>query len=183
MQQIMVQPHSKKDIIEYTYYVRNQLGLGNKLYIPVLYVAENIIPMTDETFSCVIMDENVMKNEYANYSPGTNELRIRSDVYDDVYSGVPRHRFTIAHELGHYFMHSDIATFSRCDNRYAVPRYRDPEWQANVFASAFLMPPNQICYMTISDVAKKCGTSMQAAEIALKTAKKSQATTLNSFSF
>lgn len=50
----------------------------------------------------------------------------------------------------------------------------DSEWQANVFASAFLMPPKSIINMTPYEISEHFGTSMQAATIALKTAKKSQ---------
>lgn len=148
-----------------------------------MHILENVLPSLDMTFSCNVVDKSVLGSEYANYCPETNELSIREDVYDDACNEVPRHRFTIAHELGHYFMHKDVTTFSRCDNTCKIPAYRDAEWQANFFASTFLMPPNIICNMTISDISKKCGTSRQAAEIALKNSKKSQARLPNSFSF
>ena len=53
-----------------------------------------------------------------------------------------RQRFTLAHELGHYFLHkeeqanwSDKYTFTRADEK------SDPmEWEANRFAAEFLMP-------------------------------------------
>ena len=69
-------------------------------------------------------------------------------------------------------MHNNIATFSRCSDNDWVPIYRDAEWQANVFASAFLMPPDKISKMTVSEIADKCGTSRKASEIAYKNSKK-----------
>ena len=43
-----------------------------------------------------------------------------------------RKRFSIAHELGHIIMHSDI--------RNLYPEHRNKEHEANMFASEFLMP-------------------------------------------
>lgn len=47
-----------------------------------------------------------------------------------------RKRFTIAHELGHILLHNE--------NLYPISSYRDKEKEANVFASEFLMPENEI---------------------------------------
>lgn len=47
-----------------------------------------------------------------------------------------RKRFTIAHELGHILLHNE--------NLYPISSYRDKEKEANLFASEFLMPENEI---------------------------------------
>jgi Zn-dependent peptidase ImmA (M78 family) len=47
-----------------------------------------------------------------------------------------RKRFTIAHELGHILLHNE--------NNFPISSYRDKEKEANVFASEFLMPENEI---------------------------------------
>lgn len=46
--------------------------------------------------------------------------------------------------------------------------YLNPEWQANTFAGALLIPNNLIGNMSIPQIAYECGTSYQAAEIAYK---------------
>lgn len=48
-----------------------------------------------------------------------------------------RNRFTIAHELGHYFLHSGVGTKGIRVARAGTGRV---EWEANWFAAAFLMP-------------------------------------------
>lgn len=48
-----------------------------------------------------------------------------------------RNRFTIAHELGHYFLHAKIGKKKLHATRQAGSRV---EWEANWFAGAFLMP-------------------------------------------
>ncbi|MCB1087911.1 MAG: ImmA/IrrE family metallo-endopeptidase, partial [Verrucomicrobiae bacterium] len=50
-----------------------------------------------------------------------------------------RNRFTIAHELGHYILHSKIGAVPLFATRQAGSR---AEWEANWFAAAFLMPAN-----------------------------------------
>jgi|GEM_PF-323146 len=53
------------------------------------------------------------------------------------YPGHYRNRFTIAHELGHYFLHSKAGEQELYATRQAGSRV---EWEANWFAAAFLMP-------------------------------------------
>lgn len=61
-------------------------------------------------------------------------------IWLPTYTSGRRDRFTIAHELGHYFLHSRqgeiplrATRMGRCD----TPR---AEWEANWFAAALLMP-------------------------------------------
>ena len=90
----------------------------------------------------------------------SNTIILSSDTYDSLEKGLHRPRFTLAHELGHAVLHTDSMraasmvsasrqkTYSVSQNsaeipkfmRGQIPAYRDPEWQANKFASFFLMP-------------------------------------------
>lgn len=54
--------------------------------------------------------------------------------------GEYRNRFTIAHELGHYILHSKIGEKPLFATRQAGSR---AEWEANWFAAAFLMPAEE----------------------------------------
>jgi hypothetical protein len=56
------------------------------------------------------------------------------------FAGNLRNRFTIAHELGHYFLHSDIGKKAIQAARAGSGRV---EWEANWFAGAFLLPKDQ----------------------------------------
>lgn len=57
------------------------------------------------------------------------------------YTSFLRDNFTIAHEIGHYFLHFDHNSQQSNKpvifNRYGSDKF---EWQANRFAAAFLMP-------------------------------------------
>ncbi|WP_105956867.1 XRE family transcriptional regulator [Apilactobacillus quenuiae] len=54
------------------------------------------------------------------------------------YTSFYRQQFSLAHELGHWLLHSDDTDPESLDNE----EYRDKEKQANKFASAFLLPRN-----------------------------------------
>lgn len=64
---------------------------------------------------------------------GPSEFRILISAF----TGPERDRFTIAHELGHYVLHSDMGKTRIVASRFGSDRV---EWEANWFAAAFLMP-------------------------------------------
>jgi Zn-dependent peptidase ImmA (M78 family) len=63
-------------------------------------------------------------------------------IYINQYESVPRQRFTIAHELGHFILHSDeYANTSIHDQIFFRDENTSPmEREANDFASGLLMP-------------------------------------------
>ena len=76
-----------------------------------------------------------------------------------------RGAFTIAHELGHYFLHylPSNVKLSRVSNDTYVPIYKDPEWQADTFASELLMPFEQCIFLNEDEIRKKYHVSRKAA--------------------
>lgn len=63
-----------------------------------------------------------------------------------------RDRFTIAHELGHYFLHADAGKTALKIKREVSNR---TEWEANWFAAGFLLPRAEF-----KRYWKKCGGSI-----------------------
>ena len=63
------------------------------------------------------------------------------DIFLSPFTGELRDRFTIAHELGHYFLHSKQGSTQIAAARLDSDR---PEWEANWFAAAFLMPESKV---------------------------------------
>ncbi len=87
---------------------------------------------------------------------------IRSDVYEGAIKGDCRDRFTLCHEIGHYFLHQpNSISFARGN----IPVYRDPEWQANTFAGELMAPYDLVKDMKIEEIMEKCGMSRKAATI------------------
>ena len=76
----------------------------------------------------------------------SGEVFLSPQTYAGVLDGSPRARFTTAHECGHAVLHFSQLKSKLTDGgmrlyrRSELPAYRDPEWQANAFAAAILMP-------------------------------------------
>lgn len=88
-------------------------------------------------------------------------------------SSVRRDRFTIAHELGHYFLHSQMGMYPMKASRNGSDR---AEWEANWFAAGLLMPQKPFRALhgnskSVSWLADHFGVSEQAAQIRCTTLK------------
>ena len=69
-----------------------------------IFVMENIIPFIDKTFNYKIVDKNEWQwncYEAAFYIPMSNEIIIRSDVYEGALNGNAMDVITVAHEVIH----------------------------------------------------------------------------------
>lgn len=87
------------------------------------------------------------------YDRHKKEIHIDADIYNS-----PRFAFVVMHEIGHFFLHSAVkmdqlvyngqkdSKYDRLLGKHALVNEKQwIEWQANKFASAFLMP--QACLM------------------------------------
>ena len=107
-----------------------------------------------------------MPDKYAEYNPIKKELKIRDDTYENAINGIGRDRFTIAHEIGHIFLHSNNVSLARSNEE--IPIYCNPEWQANTFARELLCPINGIIKGDNDEtLAKRYGVSKEVARIQL----------------
>lgn len=91
-----------------------------------------------------------------NRDRGVFEILASVETYEWFEQDHPRGRFFLAHELGHCLLHTDQLirmahmplsqqeALHRSGRRLSHEMYRDTEWQANAFASAFLMPASGI---------------------------------------
>lgn len=62
------------------------------------------------------------------------------DILLPTWTSPQRDQFTLAHELGHYFLHSNLGKVPLVANRSGTGR---SEWEANWFAAGFLMPADE----------------------------------------
>ncbi len=104
-------------------------------------------------------------------------------IYLPTMTSVARDRFTVAHELGHYFLHYPLVRERFPDATMVATRWVDEndqvqqraEWEANWFAAAFLMPSELFTQAhrkfggSPARLAAHFGVSTQAAEIRMKT--------------
>lgn len=131
---IDIQNYAENLAVELNYNYQNLNNVINNIGAEISFVN----PLSDDnSFNGSMLVNKIDKIININLSNLTGELR---------------NNFTIAHELGHLYLHAkniqeDIIEF----NRYGSGRL---EWEANWFAAAFLMPKKKFiekCYEFNSD--------------------------------
>ena len=110
-------------------------------------------------------------NDWIN-SPDNGSIYIHGrwdfDIVLPQYTSPRRDRFTIAHELGHYFLHSNQGEHRLIAKRQGTGR---AEQEANCFAAAFLMPKKEFLEAfqklngDLITLSVQFGVSLQAATL------------------
>lgn len=153
---------SRADIRGITMELRKICGMQNEPYFPIVQFIEWILGDPDNDFDFEIVPKNEMQDTYGITNTASNLMRIREDVYDGAVKGVPRDRFTLCHELGHFLLHQPrLVSYARGN----IPTYCQPEWQANTFAAELMAPYDLVRNMSANEIAEKCGMSKEAANI------------------
>lgn len=162
---MMAAPLSRKQIRELALGLRRICGLESRVDFPVMQFLEWILADPDRGADLEILPDSQMDNIYGLTNTFSNVIMVRESVYKGAVHGIPRDRFTLCHEIGHFFLHRpEIMSFARGE----VPKYRDPEWQANTFAGELMAPYELTKDMSIDEMVLKCGMSRLAAAIQYK---------------
>ncbi|KQS19247.1 hypothetical protein ASF99_05000 [Exiguobacterium sp. Leaf187] len=151
--------------------IRNLFHVSDEENIDIFNLIEVGLSEAFEDFSYLIVPEHKMY-EYALFLPELNELRIREDVYEAALNGNPRHRFTLAHEIGHVCLHRGIKRLARGGAPVSIPAFKDPEWQANEFAGELLAPTHLIGNLSQTEIMLKFNLSREAAKHRYNNSKK-----------
>jgi hypothetical protein len=110
------------------------------------------------------------KLAYVTFKPLT--LHADREIWDLADKGEPYARFIIAHEIGHLLLHDHFEKgFSAGAERYvkSFPKEYSAEWQANTFASYFLLPTHLVeAFGDTEALTKSCGVLRQLAEDRVK---------------
>ncbi len=169
-----VPPKSWADVRAHTDELRSAFGLEDVALFPVIELLEKIMDNRHELVSLEIWPVGSMNGAEGETCPSGDFIRLREDVYNAAWAGEARARFTVAHEIGHWHMHTNV-TLARAQPGERVPGFRASEPQANQYAAELLMPtkffkPNDTALM----VMMRHGVSAQAAEIRLRYLKEEQ---------
>lgn len=140
-------PISIGEIRRLANWLRGVLGFDSHeaIDMPKLYDRLSDEGICGKRFSYVIVSDNSDLfdiNEEAMTDCVHGVIYIKESVWNEACSA-PNSRavFTLAHELGHYFLVCVLSFMIASDSKTEkVAPYEDPEWQANTFASEFLMP-------------------------------------------
>lgn len=164
--QYISEPLSRKDLRDYAFRIRKQLGYEDRLDFPVmkfLEVFHKLINNPDFYFFTV-EDNELSPTIHAQYDINDNSIAIKESVYIGASNGSGRDRMTIMHELAHALIitHCGV-TLNRSFENESIPAFRDPEWQAKCLAGELMVPAHLVTGMNAFDVAESCGVSLPAA--------------------
>lgn len=163
---------SRDEIRKYVRLLKKNVGLEYELYFPILSFVENILPILIPDFQFEVVPEAEMGNKHGETYPSKNLIRIREDIYLRAAAGEGRDRLTVAHEVGHLFLHEDDSiALCRLEPGDKLKPYEDPEWQADAFGGELLASSYLIEGMNSGEVEKMCGVSAAAAKVQLKSIK------------
>lgn len=144
--------------------LRSSLGLSDRAYLPVIEVMELVLDQQLGLVSFQVGERGEMDGAEGLTCPDGGFIMLRQDVYEGACEGQGRPRFTAAHELGHWALHTNIR-MQRSLRGDGTPPYRLAEPQANHFASAILMPRVFVDLSRDSedDLISRFGVSREAA--------------------
>jgi hypothetical protein len=170
MDDYRVKGRSTKEIEAVTLAWRDRLGAPNDWAPNMLRLLEIELPKLPKLgqFSLVSRADSEMADAEAYTEFNPPHIVVRNSVYKLARRRDGRSRMTLAHELGHLVMHPGVAKL-RTD--FARPSaqinfFESAEWQANKFASLFLMPLHIVREFTSpGQIAESCHVSYQAAQI------------------
>ncbi|KVP98757.1 hypothetical protein WJ97_09960 [Burkholderia ubonensis] len=168
MHEFRALPMKRADIRAVALDLRRSLGLEGLLWFPVLQLVEHAFPRLDKQYHFEVAEYAELGESHGlTVRDGDSVcIKIREDIYDRAYADEGRDRGTVAHEAGHYLLHARSPALHR---HFGGPlkSYEDPEWQAKAFQGELLIPKHLVNGMSVSDVAKECGVSYDAAEYQL----------------
>ncbi len=161
-----VPPLSRKQIRNVARNIRNifrELNGQDAPFFPIVEFLDVALTKHFEDFSLEVLDEIEMGDAHGMTYPDQHLIQIRADVYAGACRHLGRDRMTLAHELGHYVLHSDIG-LARMATRESIKPYRSSEWQATALAGELLISADHITGCgNPSEVALKFGVTLEAA--------------------
>lgn len=135
-------------------------------YLDIVRVLEFRMPEAFPGFRYEIVDSCEMPDREAEMNPSEFCIRIQEPIYIKAMKGDGHCRFTLAHELGHFFMHrtQPLAFGHRAINGN-IPPYMNSEWQADIFARNLLAPFSMTRGLCAQEIETLFGVSRNVAHI------------------
>lgn len=154
---------SARVINDLAYSFRGLLGLPKEGKICMALAYDLATIKLGDAFQYEVVEDHLMPDDMALTYPDSCLIQIKASVFNGACAGVPRDRFTLAHEVGHLLMHGGLPLHRAYDSSIYKP-YRSSEWQADEFAGALLMPESCIDTKgSLESIAYEFGVSGSAA--------------------
>ncbi|WP_299022636.1 ImmA/IrrE family metallo-endopeptidase [uncultured Photobacterium sp.] len=156
-----VDPQSKDSIRKIAQEARDGLGI-RQAKVNIVALLETLQSL-DEIEIEIIEDHEFSGCEEAIAYPDRNFIQVKNSIYESASNGCGHSIFTLAHEFGHLILHKDQKpSFARGEHKI----FEDSEWQADTFASEFLMDSRHIEKGDdAKELVKKFGVTHHAAQV------------------
>ncbi|MBO6696911.1 MAG: ImmA/IrrE family metallo-endopeptidase [Maricaulis sp.] len=145
--------------------LRVGFGLDATPFFPVMPFLEQVLSDKMELVELVVKPDEECGGAEGLTCPAGQMIVLPESTYRNATENVPRARFTVAHELGHLALHSNVQ-LARANPDAIIKPFENSETQADRYAAELLMPyqhfnPNE----TVETIAAKFGVSQEAARI------------------
>lgn len=149
--------------------VREKLGIQHCYAFDAQSALEKLRD-TAKNFSFRVGSDEELGTDEAIMDYDSDTLIARDFVFEDLSCGQGRARFTVAHELGHFFLgHKGRRARNKDKDTYLTSRQQIAEIEANIFASYFLVPTELgMNAVSVQDLSDRFQVSIAAAEIAFE---------------
>lgn len=155
-----VSPLSAEDIRGKAFRLRKAIG-QKRAYVKIVNLLELL--QNFEFLEFAVVEDHELSEEEAVTYPDKRFMCIKQSVYEKAADGDGHCRFTIAHELGHLCLHRGQSRYARGITG-AHKIFEDSEWQADTFASEFLIDQRLIPENADEcDISEMFGVSLSAA--------------------
>jgi Zn-dependent peptidase ImmA (M78 family) len=136
----VVDPLSRQDIRTVAAAVR-AVGQSPTGYFDIMGFLEFKMPELSPQFQLKILSLAELGDQLGVTHPDAFIIKLREDIYDKACDGDGFSRMTVAHELGHFVLHSESKLgFARKLADDSTKAFMNSEWQANCFAGELLVP-------------------------------------------
>lgn len=136
---------NSREMAEIAEKYRNQFDVVHVELVDIISILEFKLPELFTEFRLIIKATKDLK-DFAISEPHNNRIVVREDIYDGACEGDAFCRFTLAHELGHYLLHSSkLRSLHKSPEKYDtnisnMNSLESAEKQADMFARHFLTP-------------------------------------------
>lgn len=158
----VVPARSWDEIAQITDSLREKFGLAERPYFPIMTFLEKVLDGLG-VVPLLVSDRAEMGQAEGYTCPDREYIELRDDVYEAALLGDGRARFTAAHELGHFALHTKIP-LARANSIQSTKPFLLSEPQANQFAAELLMPRRMVLATDTAEIIQsRHGVSYSAA--------------------
>lgn len=161
-------PINNRQLIKYSKNIRKLFHISDEESFPIIDVIEEMQDnpaFLDFNYE-IIEDDNsfFVDGVQALFSFDSNVLYIKESVFDGACSDEPISRFTLTHELCHFFLMKVTGREPKLVKELnKIEYFKDPEWQANRLAGLILVPFNKSIELETEVIMNKYKVSPECA--------------------